>query len=231
MISYLLSWYVVFLFSVTVHEASHAYAAMRLGDDTAYQNGQVSINPYPHIRREPFGMVIIPLLSYIAGGWMIGWGSTPYDPSWAIENPKKSGLMSLAGPLANFTILIVSAIIIRAGIILGLFVEPDTIRFNQIVAAAQTGSMAGLALLLSILFSLNLILLIFNLLPLPPLDGSGLPLLFMEREKARNYLSLINNSGFSFIGIIVAWRIFGILYGPLHTMFVNILYSGIAHYR
>ena len=68
-----LLWYVVFLLSTTCHEAAHALVAKWGGDMTASQGGQVSLNPIPHIRREPFGMVVIfPLLSYAVGGWMMG---------------------------------------------------------------------------------------------------------------------------------------------------------------
>jgi Zn-dependent protease len=73
-------WYVAFLFSTTCHEASHALVAKLGGDDTAALGGQVSLNPIPHIRREPFGMVLIPLLAFFMSGSMIGWASAPYDP-------------------------------------------------------------------------------------------------------------------------------------------------------
>ena len=73
-----LIWYVVFLFSTTCHEASHSLAAKLGGDLTAFHGGQVTLNPVPHVRREPFGMVLVPLLSFVLGGWMIGWASAPY---------------------------------------------------------------------------------------------------------------------------------------------------------
>src|SRR5450759_2238487 len=66
-------WYVVFLLSTTCHEAAHAWAAMLGGDLTACHGGQVSLDPIPHIRREPFGMVIFPLLTYATSHWMMGW--------------------------------------------------------------------------------------------------------------------------------------------------------------
>jgi hypothetical protein len=66
-------WYVVFLLSTTAHEASHALVAKLGGDPTAFHGGQVTLDPLPHIRREPFGMVLIPILSYATGGWMMAW--------------------------------------------------------------------------------------------------------------------------------------------------------------
>ena len=79
-----LGWYVVFVFSVTCHEAAHAFAAMKLGDKTAYHGGQVTLDPTPHVRRSPFGMVVVPILSFLLGGWMIGWASAPYDRSLSV---------------------------------------------------------------------------------------------------------------------------------------------------
>ena len=82
-----LIYYLVFLFSTTVHEAAHAWAAKRGGDLTAYLGGQVSLDPRPHIKREPFGMVILPLLSVAISGWPFGFASAPYDPAWAMRYP------------------------------------------------------------------------------------------------------------------------------------------------
>src|SRR6267154_6190046 len=104
-------WYIVFLFSTTCHEASHSLAAKLGGDLTAFAGGQVSLNPVPHIRREPFGMVVMPLLGIFTGSGLIGWASAPYDPLWSQKHPKRSAWMSLAGPAANFAIAIVAAIL------------------------------------------------------------------------------------------------------------------------
>ncbi|MDQ3995745.1 MAG: hypothetical protein M3303_01870 [Gemmatimonadota bacterium] len=72
-----LTYFVVFLFSTTLHEAAHAWAALKGGDLTAYRGGQVSFDPLPHIRREPFGMVVLPLVSALATGWPMGFASAP----------------------------------------------------------------------------------------------------------------------------------------------------------
>ena len=83
-----LGWYAVFLIAITCHEAAHAWAAKLLGDPTAYYAGQVTLNPGPHIEREPIGTIIVPVLSYVLNGWMIGWASAPYDPFWAAQYPR-----------------------------------------------------------------------------------------------------------------------------------------------
>ena len=98
--------YVVFLLSTTCHEASHSLVAKWGGDTTALEGGQVSLNPLPHIKREPFGMVVMPLLGIATGTGLIGWASAPYNPEWAQKHPKHAARMSLAGPAANFGLAI-----------------------------------------------------------------------------------------------------------------------------
>ena len=102
-------WYFIFLFSTTCHEAAHALAAKLGGDPTAFHGGQVTLNPLPHIQRELFGMVLAPILSYALAQNMIGWASAPYDPTWERRYPRRAGWMALAGPAANFTLMILAA--------------------------------------------------------------------------------------------------------------------------
>ena len=83
-------FYLVFLFSTVLHEAAHAWTALRGGDPTAYHGGQVSLDPRPHIRREPFGMIMLPLISLAASGWIFGYASAPYDPRWAEQHPRRA---------------------------------------------------------------------------------------------------------------------------------------------
>ena len=88
--------YVVFLLSTTCHEAAHALAAKIGGDSTAAEGGQVSLNPIPHIRREPFGMVLMPLLSWLSQSGLIGWASAPYDMLW--RSATRSGQLGCPWP-------------------------------------------------------------------------------------------------------------------------------------
>jgi Zn-dependent protease len=224
-----MAWYVVFLFSTTVHEASHALVALRLGDDTAHRGGQVTLDPTPHIRREPIGMVAVPLLSYFLGGWMIGWASAPYDPHWAERYPKRAGMMAMAGPASNLALLLIAAILIRLGIAFGLFVAPASVDFDHVVSATSGGIPFLLATLLSFAFSLNLLLFLFNLLPFPPLDGSSIPFLFLSEKGADTYWQLLRHPGINLFGIFIAWKIFGAIYPPVHLFAINLLYPGL-HY-
>ncbi len=225
-----LLWYVVFLFSTTLHEAAHAFSAMKMGDYTAYHGGQVTLNPMPHVQREPFGLVLVPILSFLLGGWMMGWASAPYDPHWALRYPKRSAIMALAGPAANLFLVIVSALLIRAGISQGLFVAPESVTFTHVTEAVQEGTMSHVATMLSVFFSLNLLLFAFNLLPVPPLDGSGALPLLMSESLGQKYMSIMHNGGIAIFGIFLAWKLFGYIYSPIHLIALNVLYPDL-HYR
>jgi Zn-dependent protease len=223
-------WYVVFILSTTFHEACHGFAAAKLGDPTAYHYGLVTIDPVPHIQRSPFGMVVIPVLSFLLSGWMIGWASAPFDPYWAQRNRRKTALMSIAGPAANLICVFVAALIIHGGILLGFFHAPQTIIFTRVVAAAAPGWANSAAVVVSILFSLNLILFVFNLIPLPPLDGSNVLLFFLSDKAAQRYENFLYQPMNRMIGLVIAWQCFGTVFGPIHTLAINILYPGAGYH-
>ena len=225
-----ITWYVAFLFSTTCHEAAHAVAAKMGGDLTAFHGGQVSLDPVPHIRREPFGMVLFPLLTYFTGGWMMGWASAPYDPAWARRHPRRAAWMSIAGPGANFALTILAALLIHIGIWTGAFAHPHSAGFTSLVAAARPGAFAGAAAFLSIMFSLNLLLGVFNLLPIPPLDGFGAVGLFLAEESAQKLQEFGSNmQGYSMLGLLIAWKIFDPLFDPIFTLALQALYPGVRY--
>ncbi len=225
-----LGWYAAFILSVTLHEAAHAWAALRLGDTTAYRGGQVTLDPLPHIQREPFGMVVVPILSFALGGWMIGWGSAPYDPQWAWDHPRRSAWMALAGPVANLLLVILSVLIVRIVLLTGAVVPapPETMGFTHLLDAPDTPWLTGIITFVSILFSLNLILFFFNLLPVPPLDGSAVLMLFLERRMAHRLMDTLWNPRFSIFGLIIAWNVFGAIIGPLYRTALDLLFLGVA---
>jgi len=223
-------WYFAFLFSVVLHEASHSFAAMKFGDYTAYDSGQVTLNPIPHVKREIVGTIFVPIFSFLVSGWMIGWASAPYDRIWARRYPERSGWMAFAGPLSNLALVFVSAAFIHLGMALDLFYPPDSINFSHITAATSSGMFSTLATLASIFFSLNLILFFFNLLPIPPLDGSGMIPLFLDRRKAVRYMDFIDGSPFMFVGIMLAWEVFDHIYDPIHLACINMLYPGVTYF-
>lgn len=224
------TWFVVFLFSTTLHEAGHAFAAYKLGDPTAYHGGQVSLSPFPHMQREPFGMVLVPIVSFILsrGSWMMGWASAPYDPLWAQRHPRRAAIMALAGPAANLILALIAGIAVRVGLAAGAFRVPEyPPTFTAVTAPAQPeGLAAAIILPLSVLFTLNLVLFVFNLLPLPPLDGSAAVAILMSDDLARRYQEILRNPTFSFLGIVIAWQLFYPVFRPVHALARWLLYLG-----
>jgi len=190
-------WYIAFLFSTTCHEAAHALVAKLGGDSTAALGGQVSLNPIPHIRRAPFGMVVFPILSFILSRGMIGWASAPFDPLWERRHPHRSAWMALAGPAANFTLMIIAALALRIGRSYQFF-TPDPV----------TGNPGLVFQILFIFFSLNLLLGTFNLLPVPPLDGSTGIMVLMSEDRAQRYLDWLRGNSFALAGLLVGLVIF-----------------------
>lgn len=226
-----ITWFVAFLFSTTVHEAAHAWAGYRMGDLTAYAGGQVSLDPRPHVKREPVGMIVVPILSLLMhnGQFVMGWASAPYNPNWARRYPKRAALMALAGPLSNLVVALIAGILIRIGILVGLFRIPEEVQLSALGHLVSPASGAGgvahaLAMLLSVLFALNLILAILNLMPLPPLDGSAIPPLFMGYETALHYRNWISGGLWPMIGLLLVWNYFWVIFAPIWRASVILLY-------
>ena len=138
--------------------------------------------------------------------------------------------MSLAGPGANLALVLVAALIIHGGMLFGFFHAPETVVFTQVVTATTTGWANSAAIVVSILFSLNLILLVFNLIPLPPLDGSNVLLLFLSDRSAERYESFLHQPVYRMIGLVVAWQLFSSVFRPIHTLALNILYPGAGYH-
>jgi Zn-dependent protease len=220
-----LTWFVVFLFSTTLHEAGHAFAAYKLGDPTAYEGGQVSLNPIPHIRREPLGMVLVPIITFAANQWMMGWASAPYDPVWAHRYPKRAAIMALAGPAGNLILMLIAGTVLRLGMNAGIYQQPIAPELARLVEATAPGGLAEAAIVpLSIFFFLNLILFFFNLLPLPPLDGSALLPALMSNEMAARYNAFLHQPMVSLLGLLVAWKLFPYVFSPILIFALRLLY-------
>lgn len=228
-----LIWYLVFVFSTTFHEFAHAALAYRGGDLTAYEGGQLSLDPLPHIRRSPFGMVVVPILSYALAvsdgqsGWMLGWASVPFDPRWASRHPRRHALMSLAGPMANLLLALVSLLVIRLLLGFGAFEPPDRLSFDHLVAAAGTSSgspLEALAIGLSIMLYLNALLGLFNLMPAPPLDGAAVVEGLAPRTAGPFYRKLQDNPGLGLLVLFIAWILLTHLAVPLFVLIVTLIY-------
>jgi Zn-dependent protease len=163
---------IAFLFAISVHESAHAWTASRCGDPTARMLGRVSLNPIRHI--DLFGTIILPLVAAISGIPLLGWAKpTPVDPR-NFRNPMLDDILtSVAGPVSNFIVatgalLLLGAISLSSAtghaLIIGL---PGG--FND---GASNSVLTPLAMLLYALMIINVVLAVFNLIPVPPLDGS-----------------------------------------------------------
>jgi len=224
-------WYVVFLLSVTCHEAAHALAAHRGGDSTAYLGGQVSLNPVPHVMREPVGTVIVPLLSYLffgAGGsgrWMIGWASAPYDPSWEDRHPQRAAVMAAAGPLANLLLAAIGFVVLKAGLSSGWWAPHSGVLDHLVSTGAEQATLAeGLGRFCSVLLSLNLILFFFNLLPLPPMDGASV-LAGLFAPMRRLHERMRGSPMLGLLGLLVAWQVFPYVFYPVYGLVLSWLFA------
>ena len=226
-------WFVVFLFTLTVHEACHGLVAWVGGDGTAYHGGQVTLNPWPHVRREPIGTLVVPLLTFYTSHWMMGWASTPFDPEWGRRHPKRLAAMSAAGPGGNLLIAAVAFTVLKALLASGAVVPPLQIDFNHLVRPAdgtpQGSILYPLAFLLSVALNLNVLLGLFNLLPLPPLDGSGILQGLMPNSLGGFFEGLRRNPAMSLIGLFAAWQVFGFVQRPAFDVLLRLLHPGVTY--
>ena len=146
---------------------------------------QVTLNPLPHIRREPFGTVLVPLISFFLAGYMIGWGSAPYDPRWEQQHPRRAALMACAGPAANFLLAFVAIIAMK--ILIGSGLASGGV--GSFSGSPGAGAMDALLFFLNLVFLLNLLLGCFNLIPVAPLDGHTAIGIFLPEQLFLRWLN------------------------------------------
>lgn len=223
-------WYLVFVFSTTCHEAAHAFVAQRGGDPTAYAGGHVTLDPWPHIRRSPFGMVIIPVVSYLYNGWMMGWASVPVNPQWGRAHPRRAALMALAGPVSNLLLAAFAFAAIRLLMGAGYLARPSgPIGLSEIAVLPHgvnpTSPLGFGARFLSIMLGLNVMLGLFNLVPLPPLDGASVAEGAAPKASAPFFKLLREVPGFEILGLLAAWSLFGYVAGPALSWVVRLLHG------
>lgn len=174
----------ILVFSAILHEVAHGYVAYRFGDPTAKLMGRLTLNPKSHI--DPMMSIIIPLFLVLSGSPVIFGGAkpVPIDPFNLKEGRKDVALVSLSGPLTNVIIAVIASLLFR------LFF-PDHSFISLVFGQTSPGSFVDLlAFILAQTVSLNVILAIFNLVPIPPLDGSKVFALLLPEKQANAYLSL-----------------------------------------
>ncbi len=197
--------FLILMFSVMIHEISHGSTANMLGDPTAKNEGRLTFNPKNHF--DFFGSFLLPLMLFFGSGgrFMFGWAKpVPFNP-FNLRNPKRdSGLISASGPLSNILVAIVFGLFIRSIIYFNLlFFSPMIIWFDIIV-------------------QINLILAIFNLIPIPPLDGSGI-LFSILPPKFENFLAPLRRYGLLILILFIffGFRIISPIINWLHWLIVG----------
>jgi Zn-dependent protease len=178
------SWIVPILIAITFHEAAHAYAAWRLGDDTAFRLGRVTFNPLKHV--EPFGTVVLPALLFLTNApFLFGWAKPVPVQFGRLSNPRRDmALVALAGPVTNVILAFSSAALFHL-----LWLLPEA-------------AVPWMVLTLSKSILLNLVLAIFNMIPVPPLDGSRIVASLLPSGLARHYAKLERFGFLILLGII-----------------------------
>ena len=178
------TWIVPILIAITFHEAAHAYAAWKLGDDTALRLGRVTFNPLKHV--DPFGTIVLPALLFLTKApFIFGWAKPIPVLFGRLSHPRRDmALVAVAGPLINVILALVSAVLLRL-----VWMFPDSAAPWLVRTLSQ-----------SIL--LNLVLAIFNMIPVPPLDGSRIVLSLLPNALARPYAKLERFGFLILLGII-----------------------------
>lgn len=174
-LTYVIISILCFVPAIVFHEMAHGFAAWRLGDPTAKRQGRLSVNPLNHI--DPFGTVILPGIMMLAGGPVFGYAKpVPYNPSY-FKNPKTGDvIVGLAGPLANLLMAVLAAVV-------SWLLYPTA----QSLVLGNEVFLYFYALFLPMFALINLYLMFFNLIPIPPLDGSSIIALFVPRKYMRQY--------------------------------------------
>lgn len=202
---------IVLIYSAILHEIAHGYVAERLGDPTARLMGRLTLNPKNHI--DPFMSVLLPLVLILSGSPVIFGAAkpVPVDPFNLRDGRKDMAIVSLAGPLTNVLIAIISAVLIKILIFAAPFFGASS-SFGTIVVAAYS--------FLLIVAKLNLLLAIFNLIPIPPLDGSKVFSLILPEKEASVYLS-VGNIGILIIFFLLLFPVGGFSLGSFMFNLLN----------
>ncbi|TYB30671.1 MAG: site-2 protease family protein [Candidatus Mcinerneyibacterium aminivorans] len=189
------------LYAIVIHESAHGYAAFKMGDKTAYYEGRLTLNPIKHI--DPFGTIMVPgLLILLGAPFVVGWAKpVPVNPANFRDYKKGELLVSLAGPGANLA----SAIVF-------------TILYHLITPASSLPT-TSVALFLFMLLLINIVLCAFNLLPIPPLDGSHVLQILLPERWARKFRNMSQYGFIIVIGLIMLGAV------GMYLRFVMFFYS------
>lgn len=191
----------VLFFSIVLHEFAHGYAAYKMGDDTAYLMGRLTLNPLKHI--DPIGTIAVPAICYMSGLPMFGWAKPVPVNALRLHSPRKSmGKVALAGPSANLLLAVICAFLMKLVLVSGAL-PPD--------GAAQAFKFLVYGL------QINVLLAVFNLMPIPPLDGGHIVEALLPAKAAYHYALIFGRFGmYIVLGLILTGAFRFILYPPMY---------------
>jgi Zn-dependent protease len=197
----------VILFAITIHEASHGWAARKMGDPTAYAAGRVTLNPLAHI--DLIGTIIIPLVLIFAHQPVFGWAKpVPVNP-YNLRHPRRDHLwISFAGPIANLA---------TAAAALVVFLVLKRLTSGITSASFMAKPISGLFLILIFTLVINISLAVFNLIPVPPLDGSGILSGLLSESAAAKY-DRLRPYGFILILVLVYTNVLTVIFNPIQRL-------------
>lgn len=195
-------WIIPLLFAITVHETAHGWVASKCGDPTAKLLGRLTLNPLKHI--DPIGTIIVPAILFSLGGFVFGWAK-PVPVTWQnLKNPRRDmAFVAVAGPLANLMMALLWVVIAKIA---------EGFNTIPIIYMAQVG------------ISINLVLMLLNLLPIPPLDGSRVVASFLSPAMAYQFNKL-EIYGFLILVLLLASGILGRILGPLLQGLLSVFFS------
>lgn len=207
---------IVFLFAISVHESAHAWMANRCGDPTASMLGRITLNPIKHI--DPFGTIIFPLIGLVTGAGLFGWAKpTPVTPQNFRNEVRDDILTTVAGPASNLLMAAV-AVALLAGIAFGTADGREYVQNLAEGARTETDSLwMPVVWLLYSAVRMNILLFVFNLIPVPPLDGSHV-LRHMLPESLRGPYD-----SFGMFGLLFLFLLGGPLVGALMRPFIEVV--------
>ena len=204
-----LTTYVVLLFSLSFHESAHAWMAWRLGDDTAKNLGRVSLNPIVHI--DPIGTVLFPLIQIFTSVPLLGWAKpTPYDPSnfrRDVSMRKGHMLVAAAGPVSNLILGVVFAVALVVLIRTGAIETSRDFLYNILVLGVE----------------LNVLLAVFNFIPIPPLDGSKVASFGLPGDLGERYDRVVGPYGFLILMLLLMTGAFSYIAGPIQQLVFDVI--------
>jgi Zn-dependent protease len=215
----------VLLFAITIHEASHGWAASKFGDFTAQSMGRVTLNPAAHI--DPIGTILLPLILVIVGAPPFGWAKpVPVNP-FNLRNPRRDNLwISAAGPASNLT---VAGLCLLAIVALKL-VSPGTVIFLGNYLRGWAGlprgfyPLEGLVLILFFGVQINTYLAVFNLIPVPPLDGSGVLMGLLSESAAQSY-DRLRPFGIIIVLALIYMGLLQVIIRPIQLFILRIIFT------